>query len=87
MFFDNSFAVDGLLSGEGGAFGETNLSSVLLGFSDALAYTRVKVGNFFFGLVKGGFDLFFCKCHHKVVDGFYVALKESIDCSIAGSYI
>ena len=61
MFFNDGFARKGLLGRERSAFREANLSAVLLGFPDTLANTAMKVGDFFFSLVEGGFDLFFGK--------------------------
>ena len=87
VLLDNGFASNRFLGGEHCTFRKTYLDTILLCFSHTLADTTMKISDFFLGLLEGGFDLFFGKCHHEVVDEFYITLKERIDCSITGGYI
>ena len=55
---------------------KTNLDTVFLCFSHALTNTRVKVGDFLFSLIKGGFDLFFGEGENEIIDELYIAFEE-----------
>ena len=84
VLLNDGFAFKRLFGSERGAFRDAYFDAIFLSFSDTLTDTAMEVGDFFFGLVEGGFDLFFGKSHHKVIDKLYVAFEERIDCSITG---
>ena len=71
---DDLFGFSGFLRFKANTLFAANLLAVQPGGQKALTGALVQIGNFFFGLLKGQFDLLLCQGHQILVD----ALQDEV---------
>ena len=66
MGADDLLGISGFLCFKANALLSANLLAVQPGGQKTLTGALVQIGNFFFGLLKGQFDLLFCQGHRSL---------------------
>ena len=74
MGADDLLGFSGFLRFKANTLFATNLLAIQPGRQKSLTGALVQIGNFFFGLFKGQFDLLFCQGHQILVD----ALQDEV---------